>query len=442
MAGTLEARTERTRWFNEARFGMFIHWGLYAIPARGEWVRSVERMPHEDYLRYFHEFTAADYRPAEWAALAKKAGMKYAVLTAKHHDGFCLWDTKLTDFNAMNTPAGRDLVKEYVEAFRAEGIKTGLYFSIIDWRHPDFPHYGDRQHPLRDDPAASNENRNFGRYLDFMHGQIRELLTGYGRIDLMWFDFSYDNMAGETWRARELMEMVRSLQPHLIVDNRLEGSGEHAGTILSAEPSPFAGDFACPEQMIPPDGILNEAGDPVPWEACITMNNHWGYCQADRHWKSAEMAVRMLVECVSKNGNLLLNVGPDSRGLIPAASREVLETVGRWLAANGESIYGCGTAGLPKPEWGRWTRRGRTLYAHIYEAQAGGICLPGMAGKVEKLRLLADGSEIKLSDYWNLKEYAHHAYFFLNPTFDNYPLPDPIDTVVEVTLTEEAAAAL
>jgi alpha-L-fucosidase len=437
MANTLEERAERTRWFNEARFGMFIHWGLYAIPARGEWVRSVERMPHEDYLRYFHEFTASQYRPSEWAALAKKAGMKYAVLTAKHHDGFCLWDTKLTDFNAMNAPCGRDLVREYVEAFRAEGIKVGLYFSIIDWRHPDFPHYGDRQHPLRDDPSYGNENRNFGRYLDFMHGQIRELLTGYGRLDVMWFDFSYDNMAGETWRARELLEMVRELQPHLIVDNRLEGSGEHAGTILSAEPSPFAGDFACPEQMIPPEGIRNVLDEPVPWEACITLNNHWGYCQSDRHWKSAEMVIRMLVECVSKNGNLLLNVGPDMKGVIPDTSQEALEAVGRWMDANGESVYHCGAAGLAKPEWGRFTRRGRKLYAHIYEAQAGGICLPNMAGKVEKLRLLADGSEIRLSDYWNLKEYANHAYFFLNPTFDNYPLPDPIDTVVEITLVHE-----
>ena len=171
----IRERTERTRWFNEARFGMFIHWGLYAIPARGEWVISTERMPHEEYLTYFNEFSAQEYNPREWARLAKKAGMKYAVLTAKHHDGFCLWDTKLTDFKAPNTPAGRDLVKEYVEAFRAEGIGVGLYFSIIDWRHPDYPHFEDRQHPMRDNPAYGNENRNFDRYVEFMHGQIKEL---------------------------------------------------------------------------------------------------------------------------------------------------------------------------------------------------------------------------------------------------------------------------
>ncbi|MCL2128608.1 MAG: alpha-L-fucosidase, partial [Treponema sp.] len=266
----IEERSARTKWFTEARFGMFIHWGLYSVPARGEWVRSQERMTEAEYRRYFDEFGAEEYRPREWAALAKKAGMKYAVLTAKHHDGFCLWDTKLTGFSSVNTPAKRDLVKEYLEAFREAGIRVGLYFSLIDWQHPDFPHYGDENHPQRDDPAQGNENRDFNRYLEFMHGQIRELLTCYGKLDIMWFDFSYGEMRGEKWKAGEIMRMVRSLQPHLIIDNRLEGSGESPGTILTANPSAFAGDFACPEQMIPPAGIRNELGESVPWEACIT----------------------------------------------------------------------------------------------------------------------------------------------------------------------------
>jgi alpha-L-fucosidase len=428
-------RTKRTEWFNQARFGMFIHWGLYAIPSRGEWVRSTEQMGKDEYRRYFDEFTAREYKPREWARLAKKAGMKYAVLTAKHHDGFCLWDTNLTDYKATNTPAGRDLVREYLGAFRAEGLKVGLYFSIIDWHHPDFPHYGDRQHPMRNNENEKNDKRDFNRYLEYMHGQIRELLTQYGYLDIMWFDFSYNDMAGEKWKATELMEMVRSIQPHLITDNRLEGSGENSGTILTANPSPYAGDFACPEQMIPPRGICNELGDPVPWEACITLNNHWGHCAEDHHWKSADMVIKMLVECVSKNGNLLLNVGPDAKGRIPKASRDILEEVGRWMDDNGESVYGCGAAGMDKPEWGRFTRKGGKLYAHIYEAQAGGICLHDMAGKIAKIRLLSDGSEVKQADYWNLAEYPEHAFFFLNPvSFDNYPLPNPIDTVVEITL--------
>ena len=436
----IRERFERTKWFREDRFGMFIHWGLYAIPARGEWVRSWERIPHEDYLEFFKEFNADEYNPREWAVLAKRAGMKYAVLTAKHHDGFCLWDTKLTDFKATNTKAGRDLVKEFLDAFRLEGLKVGLYFSVIDWAHKDYPHYKDAHHPMRDNPAYGNENRNFDNYLEFMHAQVRELLTCYGKLDIMWFDFSYkdsqNKMMGEKWKAQELIEMVRSIQPHIITDNRLEGSGESSGSILTANPTDYAGDFACPELMIPPRGIVNELGDPVPWEACITLNNHWGYCALDTHWKDARMVIRMLVECVSKNGNLLLNVGPDAKGRIPRACVEVLEEVGRWMHDNGSSIYGCVKADFDKPEWGRYTQNGDKLYAHVLEAQAGGICLSDLANKIKSMRLLCDKSEVKPGDYWNLGEYPADAFFFLTKTFDNYPLPDPIDTVVEITLAK------
>lgn len=435
----ISERTARTQWFNEARFGMFIHWGLYAIPARGEWLRSRERMAHEDYMRYFHEFTAEQYDPREWARIAKQAGMRYAVLTAKHHDGFCLWDTALTDFKSTNTPAGRDLVREFLDAFRAEGIKVGLYYSIIDWRHEDYPHYGDMHHPHRADETQGNEHRNFDRYLEFMHGQVRELLSDYGHLDIMWYDFSYDGMRGDKWKAQELIDMVRELQPHLIVDNRLEGSGEHSGTILTSEPSDYAGDFACPEQMIPPAGIRNESGDLVPWEACITLNNHWGYVADDPHYKSAEMVIRMLVECVSKNGNLLLNVGPDAKGRIPKESVDILREVGDWMADNHESIYGCGISDEAKPEWGRFTQKGNRLYAHVFEAQVGGLCLPNLAGRIKQVRRLADKSEVLLADYWNLLEYPEHAFVFMNPkTADNYPLADERDTVLEIILKEKS----
>ena len=429
-------RWTRTEWFRRARFGMFIHWGLYAIPARGEWVRSVEKMPQEKYLRFFNEFKAEEYKPKEWAALAKKAGMKYAVLTAKHHDGFCLWDSKLTDFKSTKTPAGRDFVKEFLEAFRAEGIKVGLYYSIVDWHHPDYPHFGDWHHPMRENMVYRNENRDFNCYLEFMHGQVRELLTGYGHLDIMWFDFSYGDMAGEKWKAQELINMVRKTQPHLIIDNRLEGSGEKSGTILTNSPSDYAGDFACPEQMIPPSGIVNETGESVPWEACLTLNNNWGYCAADDHWKSADMVIRMLVECVSKNGNLLLNVGPDAKGRIPKASIKILEDVGCWMEKNSQSIYSCGMADFPKPEWGRYTQNGNILFAHIYEPQAGAISLVNMEGRVKKARLLADGSEVQIAaKEWNLSEYKEHEFLYLKPGHgNNYPLPDKIDAVVEITL--------
>ena len=431
-------RTRRTQWFLESRFGMLIHWGLYAIPARGEWVRSYEKLTVEQYQPFFDSFNPVDYNPRAWAKLAKEAGMKYAVLTAKHHDGFCLWDSQVTDYKATNTPCGRDLVREYVEAFRAEGLKVGLYFSIIDWHHEDFPHYGDQNHPMRDNPAYSNEGRQFDRYLEYMHAQVRELLTQYGKIDIMWFDFSYPGMECETWRATDLVNMARSLQPDLIIDNRLEGSGQHSGTIKTQNPSVYAGDFACPEQMIPPSGLTDDAGHSIPWEACITLNDHWGYYSADHHYKSPRMVIRSLVECVSKNGNLILNVGPDAKGRIPEESVQILKEVGAWMKDNRESIYGCGMAEYAKPEWGRYTQKGNKLYAHIYEECMGPICLRGLAGKIESARLLRDGSEIQLTDYWNIKEYPQDAFFF----FDSancltFPLPDEKDTVVELTLKED-----
>ena len=431
-------RWERTDWFRKARFGMFIHWGLYAIPSRGEWVRSQEKIPLEKYQQYFNEFKAEEYKPKEWAALAKKAGMKYAILTAKHHDGFCLWDTKLTDYKSTKTPAGRDLVREYLEAFRAEGIKVGLYFSIVDWHHNDYPHFEDWYHPMRENKDYNNEKRDLNRYIEFMHGQVRELLTEYGSLDIMWFDFSYGKMAGDTWKAQELINMVRSLQPHIIIDNRLEGSGEKSGTILTDNPSDFAGDFACPEQMIPPSGITNQSGQSVPWEACLTLNSNWGYNAADQHWKQADMVIRMLVECVSKNGNLLLNVGPDAKGRIPEASIKILEEVGYWMKKNAQSIYNCGISDFPKPEWGRFTQNGKKLYAHIFEPQAGAISLMNMEGKIKSARHLADGSEVQIAaKEWNLSEYSEHAFLYLKPGHgNNYPLPDKIDTVVEINLSD------
>jgi len=266
MMGTnsiIDARTERTKWFQDARFGMFIHWGLYAIPARGEWVRNYERISSEDYQIFFDEFNPIDYKPAEWAKAAKEAGMKYAVLTAKHHDGFCLFDSKLTEYKATNTKAGRDLVKEFVEAFRAEGLKVGLYYSLLDWHHEDYPAYGDSHHPMRRNEEFKDKKHDFEKYVSYLHGQVRELCTNYGKIDIMWFDFSYGEYQGEKWRATELVNMVRALQPGIILDNRLEASGDHTGTIKTGNPSLYSGDFASPEQIIPPSGVTDDDGNSI-----------------------------------------------------------------------------------------------------------------------------------------------------------------------------------
>lgn len=418
------------QWFTHDRFGMFIHWGLYAIPARGEWVRSTEEIPEEDYIPFFNEFNPKDFDPKKWARLAKQAGMKYAVLTAKHHDGFCLFDSALTDWKVTNTPYGKDIVREYLDAFRAEGIKVGLYYSLLDWHHPDYPAYGDRQHPMRNNIAYKDKPYNFDNYLDYMHGQVRELCTNYGKLDMMWFDFSYDDLTGEAWRASELVRMVRSLQPDIIIDNRLEVSGSGFGSIATDEPLEYSGDYVSPEQIIPQTGFKNSRGRNICWEACITMNDNWGYCAKDKNFKPAEMIIKKLVECVSKNGNMLLNVGPDARGNIPAESVEILEKIGAWMQKNSDSIYGCGGCDLPKPENGRITRKGKTLYYHIMENSIGGIPLQGISlDEVESIRLISDGTEIKPLKNWIVENYPDVVFVQVSNTVK---LPDDIDTVIAV----------
>lgn len=427
---------KRTKWFMDDRFGMFIHWGLYSIPACGEWVMSEKEMTVEQYQPYFEQFNPVDYQPQKWAQLAKAAGMQYAVLTAKHHDGFCLFDSALTDYKATNTKAGRDLVREFVEAFREAGLKVGLYFSLIDWHHPDFPKYGDRQHPMRNNQTYKDEVIDFERYLKYMHGQVRELVTNYGKLDLLWFDFSYDDMAGEKWKATELIKMVRQYQPDVIIDNRLEGAGDNHGSIVTENPLIYSGDFASPEQIIPPKGVCDEKGNPIPWELCATMNNHWGYCNYDHQYKSAEMLVRKLVECVSKGGNMILNVGPDAKGNIPQESVKILKEIGEWMEKNGESIYQCGISSLEKPDWGRYTQRGKTIYAHIYETPLGALPLYGVKPEqLDKVTYLADGSEVKRGEAWNTALYQDVAFvsFGENPVF-TYPLPDKKDTVLKIEL--------
>lgn len=429
-----EEYNKRVQWFVNDRFGMFIHWGLYAIPARGEWVRSAERLSVEDYQQYFDEFDPVDFDPQSWAKTAKAAGVKYAVLTAKHHDGFCLFDSKLTDYKSTNTRSKRDLVREYVEAFRAQGIKVGLYYSLLDWHHEDYPHYGDRQHPMRDNEAYKDVKHNFDNYLTYMHGQIEELCTNYGKIDLFWFDFSYDNLKGEAWKATELVRMIRKHQPHALIDNRLEASGSGFGSLLTAHPTEYSGDFVSPEQIIPPHSIVDELGNKAVWEACVTMNNHWGYCEGDKYFKSADMIIKKLIECVSKGGNLLVNVGPDAKGNIPKESIDILSKVGEWMHKNGESVYGCNGSSIEKPEYGRITAKGNKLYYHVMESLIGHVPLIGIrAEQVKKIRLLSTGSELKIMTNWITDNYPDIVFVSLGEKPD---LPDAVDTVIEVECKE------
>lgn len=388
-----------TAWFTHDRFGMFIHWGLYSLPARHEWVKTNEKISEEHYDLYFEHFNTDLYDPKEWARQAKAAGMKYAVMTAKHHEGFCMWDTQYTDYKCTNTPAGRDLIREYVDAFRAEGLHIGFYYSLIDWHHPDFTI--DPLHPRRDDADAKeqNEGRDMHRYAEYMRNQVAELLTNYGKIDVLWFDFSYSQNKGtgdkawqagkgkEDWEAEELLALARKLQPHIIIDNRTE----------------IDQDLWTPEQYQPTEWIRHpETGELVTWEACQTFSGSWGYYRDEMTWKSPEMLIRMLVNTVSLGGNLLMNVGPTSRGYLDYRAEAALAVYADWMKYNSRSIYGC-TMAEPEfqaPQDCRLTQSadGKRIYVHLFAYPFAHLKLKGFAGKIKYAQFLHDGSEVLFTE--------------------------------------------
>jgi alpha-L-fucosidase len=381
-----------TSWFVHDRFGMFIHWGLYSLPARHEWVQSREEISPEDYRKYFDHFNPDQYDPVRWARVAREAGMKYVIVTAKHHEGFCLWDTQQTDYKAPNTPGGRDVLRPLVDAFRAEGLRIGFYYSLLDWHHPHFPI--DIYHPLRDHPdvARLNQGRDIGVYAAYVHEQVRELLTGFGRIDILWCDFSYPEreykgLPGKgrsDWQSEKLLKMVCELQPSIIVNNRLDLPADYA-------------DVHTPEQY-QPDRWVEVDGEPVVWEACQTFSGSWGYHRDEATWKSPGQLIRMLVNTVSCGGNLLMNVGPTSRGTFDPRALHALGVYRDWMTLHAESIYGCTQSKFQAPLDCRLTQpadpHDRRLFVHVYAWPFEHLHLPGLAGKVSYARLLHDGSEI------------------------------------------------
>lgn len=372
-------------WFQDDRFGLFLHWGLYALPARHEWVKNREKLDDAHYDRYFRHFDPDLFDPAKWAREAREAGMRYFAITTKHHEGFCLWDSDLTDYKVTNTPYGRDLIGPMVEAFRAEGLKVGFYHSLIDWHHPDFP--VDGLHPQRDDEEfkTANAGRDIVKYTDYLHGQVRELLTRYGQIDYLFFDFSYSDRiwAGKgaaDWRSEELLALVRELQPDILVNDRLE----------------IPGDFVTPEQYQPSAPMLVD-GQPVAWEACQTLNGSWGYDRDNLDWKPTDLLVRMLVDSVSKDGNLLLNVGPNGRGEFEPRATERLRGIGEWTRLHGRAVYGAGRSEFEPPPDCRYTQRGDRLYLHVFGWPFKHLHLPGLAGRVDYAQFLHDASEVGMS---------------------------------------------
>lgn len=428
-----EPTTGDTSWFVHDRFGLFIHWGIYSAAGRHEWVQSRERIKPEDYRRYFDHFDPDLYDPAVWAAEAARAGMKYFVVTTKHHDGFCLWDSELTDYKAPNTPAGRDLLRPMVEAFRERGFRVGFYHSLIDWHHPEFPLDG--THPLADDETAreAEKGRDIRKYAEYLHGQTRELLTRFGKIDIMWFDFSYPHRdwgwakgkGREDWQSEKLLALVRELQPHIILNDRLD--------------LPGAGDVITPEQFQPAEWLKVD-GKPVFWEACQTLNVSWGYDRDALHWKSADMLVRMLIDSVSKGGNLLLNVGPNGRGEFEPKALQRLRAIGDWMRLHSRSIYGCTASDFAPPPDCRYTQNGDRLYLHLFAWPYKHVHLPDLAGKTAYAQLLNDGSEIKRIEPDPAKQ-VHTSVARGVPGAVTLELPiikpDVIVPVVEIFLKQE-----
>jgi alpha-L-fucosidase len=342
----------RMRWWHEAKFGMFIHFGLYSQHARHEWAMETEAIPFGEYTPLAQAFNPAPGFARGWAKLAKAAGMKYMVMTTKHHEGFCNFDSKLTDYCASKQGPKRDLVREYVEAARAEGLRVGFYYSLMDWHHPD----GARC-------ATDEEARK--RFVAYTHGLIREILTNYGKIDILWYDVSWP-LDAKGWESERMNKMVFELQPDIIVNNRNQ----------------LLGDFSTPEQKI----VAETNGR--PWESCMTLNDSWGFQRADDNWKSSKTIIRNLISCVHDGGNYLLNIGPQPDGSVPEESVQVLTEVGRWMDGNGETLYKAEICQPRRSNYASFTRTGNTLYMHVHFWPGQDLAISGLMVKVKSARLL------------------------------------------------------
>jgi alpha-L-fucosidase len=358
QTGNQSDRARRLQWWHEAKFGMFIHWGLYSVLGRHEWVMENEGIPVAEYEKLAQQFKPKPFPAREWAKLAKATGQKYMVMTTKHHEGFCHFETKHTNYCAPKQGPGRDLVKEFVEAARGEGLRVGFYHSLMDWHHPD----GAR---CATDEAARR------RFVDYVHGEIRELLTQYGKIDILWYDVAWP-LSVQGWESERMNKMVFELQPDIIVNNR----------------NLLPGDFSTPEQEIvkDPNGRA--------WESCMTLNDSWGFQRADDSWKSPKQVVRNLIECASQGGNYLLNIGPHADGSIPDESVRIFQEVGQWMQRNGETIYASEICQVRSSDYATFTRKGNTLFMHVHFWPGETVTLAGLQNKVKSARFHATGTTI------------------------------------------------
>jgi alpha-L-fucosidase len=393
---TQEQHDARMQWWRDARFGLFIHWGIYSVPAgewkgetnHAEWIRETARIPIKEYEKFVPQFNPVKFNAAEWVRMAKEAGMKYIVITSKHHDGFCLFDSKETDFDIMATPFKKDIMRELSDACREQGMKICWYHSIMDWHHPDY--LPRRTWEEKDRPA---DGADFDRYVRYLKAELKELTTNYGPIGVLWFDGEWE----KTWteeRGRDLYAYVRSLQPNIIINNRVGAARSGMGGFTPE--GAFAGDFGTPEQQIPATGIPG-----VDWETCMTMNDHWGYNKNDHNWKSSKELLQNLADIASKGGNFLLNIGPTAEGVFPPESIERLHDIGDWMKVNGEAIYGTQASPFRTLAWGRCTQKqedGKTrLYLHVFDWPGDGkLVVPGLLNEPVNAYLLSDVSHSTL----------------------------------------------
>jgi alpha-L-fucosidase len=373
------------QWFDTARFGMFIHWGINSV--RGwelSWplvggnpmLPQCQSVSIADYYASAAQFDPQSYDPGNWAQLAKRLGMQYAVLTTKHHDGFAMFDSQLSDFSIMNGPYRRDIVRAFTDAFRAEGLRVGVYYSLSDWHHPDYPPFSETDKPYNFYSLPQPTAEQWSRYLDYLFGQVRELLTNYGCIDVIWFDGQWERMPFTRWKPQELRAMIKSLQPDILINDRLPGGG----------------DFETPEQFIPPQPPAQR------WETCMTMNESWGYNPDDKQYKSSRQLIHTLCEVAGRGGNLLLNVGPMADGLIPPEQSERLEVVAEWMSRHGEAIVGT-TPGLEAWQfYGPTTRHGNRVYLHLLMCPYDTVTVRGLPIKrVTAVRALAGDTKLRFT---------------------------------------------
>jgi len=394
---TAAERDARMEWWRDARFGMFIHWGLYAIPAGewqgkpiggiGEWIMDRANIPVDEYEPLAGQFNPTEFDAAQWVRIAKDAGMKYMVITSKHHDGFCLFDTAATEWDVVDaSPYGKDLLIQLSRECRKQGLKFCTYYSIMDWHHPAQYRGSDQRY----NPTKMHADRKT-EYMAFMKQQLKELLDTCDP-EVLWFDGEWPSWYTEE-DGREIYAFLRKHKPELIINNRV-GKGRRGMEGLNKGDQEYVGDFGTPEQQIPATGLSG-----VDWESCMTMNHTWGFKKNDHDWKSTETLVRNLIDIASKGGNYLLNVGPTAEGLIPGPSVERLAGMGEWMKANGESIYGTTASPFAKTPWGRCTQKtlpgGNTrLYLHVFQWPADEKLTVPLKNKPTAAKLLACGTEL------------------------------------------------